>query len=271
MTNKLRNKLNEIIFGTDTPAGKAFDIVLLIAIIASVAAVVLDSISAINIRYGALLYVVEWTFTILFTIEYLLRIISAKSAKKYVRSFFGIIDLIAIIPMYLSIIVAGTQALLVLRTLRLLRFFRIFKLSRYIGESRIILETLKASKKKITVFLVTVVALVSIIGTLMYLIEGPVNGFTSIPVGMYWAIVTMTTVGYGNLVPMTVLGKLLASVLMIIGYGIIAVPTGIITAEFVRVSGGKAVRIPCYKCGSVDHAKDALYCRYCSAKLRIKK
>ena len=232
-------RLHEIIFEADTPAGKLFDVVLMWSIILSVVAVMLDSVTAVRVQYGWLLYAIEWFFTILFTVEYALRLISVGRPLKYATSFFGIVDLLAIIPTYLSLIIPGSQYLLVVRILRVLRVFRVLKLAHYLGEANLLMQALSASYRKISVFLFTVLTLVIIFGSLMYLIEGQENGFTSIPRGVYWAIVTLTTVGYGDISPQTALGQTLAALIMILGYGIIAVPTGIVTVEMSNISKKK--------------------------------
>ena len=234
-THHRRERLHEIIFETDTPAGKWFDVGLILCILMSVLIVMLDSVSAINYRFGSLFYGVEWGFTLLFTVEYILRLISVGRPLRYATSFFGLVDLVSIHPTYISILVPGTQYFLVVRLLRVLRVFRVFKLAQYVGESRMLLAALKASRKKIIVFVITVLVIVVIFGSLMYLIEGEDHGFTSIPRSVYWAIVTLTTVGYGDISPQTALGQVLASVIMILGYGIIAVPTGIVTVEMSQV------------------------------------
>ena len=234
-----RQRIHIIIYEADTPAGKAFDLALLLAILLSVGAVMLDSVARISLRFGAELRVVEWGFTLLFTVEYLLRLVSVGRPLRYVFSFFGLIDLLSIIPTYLSLVYTGAESLLVLRSLRLLRVFRVLKLTRYLSEANVLRDGLRASGPKIIVFLGTVLSLAIIMGTLMYLVEGEENGFTSIPRSMYWAIVTMTTVGYGDIAPKTVGGQALAAMVMILGYSIIAVPTGIISAEL-----GKAALRP---------------------------
>jgi voltage-gated potassium channel len=257
-----------IIFRHDTPAGKAFDIALLIAIAASIVAVMLESVPPIQERYGRELLIVEWAFTVLFTVEYVLRLLSVRSPRHYALSFFGIIDVLAIAPTYLSLLLPGAQQLLVIRGLRFLRVFRVLKLSEYLGEARVLIAALRASRRKITVFVFTVLTLVLIVGALMHLIEGPEHGFTNLPVSVYWAIVTLTTVGYGDIAPQTGLGRLLASILMITGYGIIAVPTGIVTAELVaagRQSQGP-VRV-CAACNAAGHDADARFCKRCGARL----
>ncbi len=264
---KWKKKLHEVIFEADTTAGKAFDIALLIFIVLSVIVVLLDSVPAINQKYGAALYYSEWFFTIVFTIEYILRIISTQQPSKYIFSFYGIIDLLAILPTYLSIVITGSHFLLVIRILRLLRVFRVLKLARFVNASKTLTIALKKSKHKIIVFLEVVIALVVIMGSIMYLIEGPENGFTSIPRSIYWAIVTMTTVGYGDITPHTVPGQVLASVIMIIGYAIIAVPTGIITSEVAHTSKTNVNTQVCNNCNADNHDDDAKYCKYCGEKL----
>ncbi len=261
-----RSNLHEIIFEADTPAGKAFDIALLVSIVASVIFVMLESVTEIRQNHGELLRAGEWIFTILFSVEYALRLVSVGRPIRYAISFYGIVDLLAILPTYLSLLIAGTQSLLVIRALRLLRVFRVLKLAHFVGEASHLRQALAASRRKIIVFLGTVLTMVLIIGSVMYLIEGEANGFTSIPQGIYWAIVTMTTVGYGDIAPGTVLGKVLASIVMIIGYGIIAVPTGIVTAEM-TVGFRRVSTQSCPQCSSEGHSPDAEYCRICGAKL----
>lgn len=255
-----------IIFKADTPGGRAFDVALLWSILLSVFAVMLESVAEVRASYGPALRAVEWFFTLLFTIEYVLRLLSAPHAWRYARSFFGIVDLLAIVPTYLSLLVAGTQMLLVIRAIRLLRFFRIFKLVQYVGEARALRAALRASSPKITVFLGAVLTTVMIAGTVMYMVEGEANGFTSIPRAVYWAIVTMTTVGYGDIAPRTLVGQTLAAVLMIIGYGIIAVPTGIVSAEMAQTTR-RAKERRCKSCGAEFHDPDARFCKHCGAAL----
>ena len=263
-----RAKLHEIIFEADTRAGKAFDVVLLVLIAVSVAAVALESVRQIREEYGAILRAVEWAITILFTVEYLLRLATVGRPVRYARSFYGVVDLLAVVPTYLSLFFAGTQSLLVIRVLRLLRVFRVLKLAHFVGEAHLLGAALRASSRKIVVFLGTVLSVVLIVGTVMYLIEGEEAGFTSIPQGMYWAIVTMTTVGYGDLAPQTPVGKLLASAVMILGYGIIAVPTGIVTVEIADAARKFGTHTQaCPECGSDGHAVDARFCKYCGGKL----
>ncbi|TGC09015.1 ion transporter [Methanolobus halotolerans] len=263
--------LYDIIFETDTPAGRHFDILLIISILLSVLVVMMDSVSFMRADYGRTLYNIEWFFTILFTIEYALRLISVRSKRRYATSLFGIVDLVAIIPTYLSILLPGSQLLLVVRILRVLRIFRVLKLVKYMSEADLLMKAMRASSRKITVFLFTVLALVTIMGSLVYLIEGEENGFTSIPVSIYWAIVTMTTVGYGDIIPQTSIGKALASFVMILGYSIIAVPTGIVTSEisFASIEERKkrSLMKNCIKCGNPDHDANASFCKLCGAQL----
>jgi voltage-gated potassium channel len=265
-----RQALYVVIFRHDTPAGRAFDIALMLAIAASVGVVLLDSIAGVHEQYGRALYAAEWVFTLLFTVEYGLRIVSVREPKEYVLSPLGLIDLASIVPTYLSVFVGGAQALTVVRALRLLRVFRVLKLPNYLSEASRLSGALRASRRKIAVFVLTVLTIVLIVGALMYVIEGPENGFTSIPRSMYWAIVTLTTVGYGDLAPRTGLGQFVASAVMILGYGIIAVPTGIVTAELVNLERGAAVRAArrvCPVCGRAGHDGDASNCKYCGSEL----
>ena len=263
MKKHWKERIHEIIFEADTFWGKAFDVTLLAVIVLSVLAVMLESVMLINQRYGDILYIVEWFFTILFTIEYIARTIVIKKPWKYVFSFFGVVDLLAIIPTYLSLVFVGAHSLLVIRSIRLLRVFRIFKLARFLGEASQLVTALRASRIKIVVFIGTVFTAVIILGTLMYLIEGGENGFTSIPKSIYWAIVTLTTVGYGDIAPQTVTGQLVASIVMVLGYGIIAVPTGIVTSELIRPQKKSSNTVSCQSCGQEGHDDDAKYCKYC--------
>ena len=260
-------KLHEIIFEADTKAGKLFDILLLIAILLSVVVVMLDSVNQMNREYGEILFYAEWFFTILFTIEYFLRIYSVGLPVKYIFSFYGIVDLISILPTYLSLIFAGSHFLITIRMLRMLRIFRVLKFAQYLGAANNLAIALRASKRKILVFLFTVMIIVIIVGSLMYVIEGAKNGFTNIPKSIYWAIVTITTVGYGDISPQTSLGQILASIIMIVGYGIIAVPTGIVTAEYSKARASKISTQACPNCGAEGHDPDAKYCKYCGTKL----
>ena len=271
---RFRRQLNVIIFGADTPLGKLFDVVLLWAIVLSIALVILESVPAARAEYGTLLRGLEWFFTGLFTLEYLARLYSAWHPLRYAFSFFGVVDFLAIIPGYLSLIIVGSQYLLAVRALRLLRIFRVLKLSRYLGEVNVLTAALRASRFKITVFLYTVLTIVVIMGSIMYLVEGPQNGFTSIPISIYWAIVTLTTVGYGDISPKTPLGQIISSTLMITGYGIIAVPTGIFTAELARAShlpekqnDERQHKKHCKKCGLEIHDPDAAFCKRCGTPL----
>lgn len=265
--NTLRARLHEIIFEADTPAGKLFDVLLIVSIVVSVVMVMLDSVSSIQVLYGRFLYTGEWFFTILFTIEYLLRLYSVGRPLAYASSFFGIVDLLAVLPTYLSIFIPGTQYLLVIRILRVLRIFRVLKLVQYLGEARMLAQALKVSRRKIIVFLFVVLSLVVIFGSLMYLIEDPQNGFTSIPRSIYWAIVTLTTVGYGDISPQTGLGQAISAIIMIIGYGIIAVPTGIVTAELTQVYKKTISTQACPECSAEGHDTDAKHCKYCGGRL----
>lgn len=263
--------LHEVIFEADTPLGKGFDIVLIVSILASVTAVMLDSIAIVRLEYGRLLYGVEWFFTLLFTIEYLLRLLCVGRPLKYAVSFYGVVDLLAIIPTYLSLVLPGSQYLLVIRILRILRIFRILKLVAYLGEARLLVKALRASGRKIIVFLYTVLTLVVIFGSLMYVIEGGDSGFTSIPRSIYWAIVTLTTVGYGDIAPQTGIGQTLASVVMILGYAIIAVPTGIVTVEMSHAFKGRVSTQACPECSAEGHDADARHCKFCGASLNPEK
>ncbi len=266
-SNGKKQKLHEIIFEADTPLGKAFDIFLIWIILASVVVVMLESVSSFDKKYGATLDILEWIFTILFTLEYFARIYTLKKPIHYISSFYGIVDLCSFLPTYLSLFFVGTQALMVFRILRLLRIFRVLKLVRFLSEANHLFSALKESMPKITVFLVGVVCINLIIGTLMYIIEGGANGFDSIPRSIYWSIVTMTTVGYGDIAPQTIIGQTLASFIMILGYGIIAVPTGIVTSKMHTIKEQNISTQACPSCGREGHAIDANYCRFCGEKL----
>ncbi|MFG0304821.1 MAG: ion transporter [Phycisphaerales bacterium JB040] len=266
----MRERLYHVIFEAETPAGRAFDIALLGVILLSIIAVMLESVREIAEGYGVWLRGAEWVFTGLFTLEYIVRIATVRRPWRYVFSFFGLVDLLSILPTYLSLLLPGTQSLLVIRSLRLVRVFRVFKLARYVGEGQLLIDAVKSSRQKITVFLVVIVTVVMIIGSAMYLVEGPEHGFTNIPQGVYWAVVTMTTVGYGDISPQTPLGKLLASGIMIMGYGIIAVPTGIVTAEVIEAQqrrNRRALTRVCKECHAEGHDLDASYCKRCGAAL----
>lgn len=259
-----QQKTATIIFGHQTPLGQAFDVLLLWSIMLSVLAAILESVESIEGSYGGTLRTIEWLFTILFTIEYFIRVLIAPNRRKYITSFFGVVDLLAVIPTYLSLFFVGTQYLLVIRALRLLRIFRVLHLPKYQGEAKMLSNALMASKHKIFVFLYTVLTLVIIIGTIMYLIEGGQGGFSSIPRGIYWAIVTLTTVGYGDIAPQSVIGQFMASIVMVLGYAIIAVPTGIVT---VALSQQSSEPLECKECTCGDHSIDAIYCKLCGNKL----
>ena len=260
----LRSRLQEIIYESNTPAGKAFDVSLLILIITSILVVIFDSVEKWHETFGYLFLILEWVFTILFTIEYILRLISIKKPLSYAVSFIGIIDLLAIIPSYLSIIFVGSQSLLVLRALRILRIFRIFKLTHFLTEMQFLGVAVKGSLRKISIFMLIVLMLVVILGSVMYLVENGENGFSSIPDSIYWAIVTITTVGYGDISPVTPLGKFVASFIMLMGYGIIAVPTGIVTTEMALAARKNEQKNEvCPRCGKEGHDKDAKYCKRC--------
>ena len=261
-----RARLHEVIFEADTRAGRAFDVGLLVAILVSVGAVMLESVADVRREYGAVLRAVEWSLTAAFTLEYVLRLVAVDRPARYARSFFGLMDLVAIVPTYLALMVPEAHSLMVIRAVRLLRIFRILKLAQFLGEAQLLVLALRASRRKITVFLGGIVTIVMIVGTLMYVIEGEEHGFTSIPTSMYWAVVTMTTVGYGDIAPRTAVGQLLAALLMILGYGIIAVPTGIVSVEL--ANAGRAVsRQACPSCGGEGHDIDARHCKYCGAGL----
>ena len=264
--SRWRNRLHEIVFESDTLAGRIFDLLIIWFIVLSLLVVMLESVREIREDYGATLFYAEWFFTILFSIEYILRLLSVRNPLRYVLSFYGLVDLLAILPTFISLLIPGTQYLLAIRILRMLRIFRILKLSEYISEGKVITTALIASRRKISVFLVSVLAIVTIVGVTMYVIEGEENGFTSIPTSIYWAIVTLTTVGYGDLSPKTAVGKTLASIVMILGYAIIAVPTGIVTAELTRTSKQLSTQV-CPECHAQDHDADANFCKYCGTKL----
>ena len=264
----LRNRIHIIIEGTDTRLGKLFDIVLLIAILASVAVVMLDSVLYMRLQYGILFLYAEWFFTILFTIEYALRLFSAPNRLRYAFSFFGIVDLLSVLPSYLSLMFVGVQYLLVIRVLRILRVFRVLKLKAYMQQAGFLASALRTSQQKITVFFLSLVLLVTIFGSIIYVVEGPENGFTSIPLSIYWAVVTMTTVGYGDITPQTLIGKSLAALVMVLGYSVIAVPTGIVTAEIVESAVAAKVSTRCCpECLSEGHVLDARYCKDCGKPL----
>ncbi len=258
----------EVIFEADTPAGKWFDVVLILCIVASVVVVMLDSIAGVKESHGRLLNVLEWFFTILFTVEYILRLVCVRKPARYAVSFFGVVDLLAIVPTYAGLVLVGTHYLVVIRILRVLRIFRVLKLGECVSEANVLKRALIASRKKIFVFIFTVLTMVVIIGSIIFLVEGPDNGFTSIPKSVYWAIVTLTTVGYGDLSPQTPFGQLLASMVMILGYSIIAVPTGIMTVELTQAAKDKRITSQtCPECSKQGHDPDADHCKYCGARL----
>ncbi len=262
-----RRRTFEIIFEADTGAGKAFDVALIAVIVISVVAVVLESVASIRAAWGGALRALEWIVTGLFSLEYVLRLACVERPSRYARSFFGVVDLLAVLPTYLSLLLPGSQTLIVIRALRLLRVLRVFKLAPYLGEAQLLLQALRASRNKIAVFLGTVLILVLILGAMMYLIEGSAAGFTSIPRSMYWAIVTMTTVGYGDIAPVTIAGQLLAAAIMILGYAIIAVPTGIVTAEMFEARRTPLTTRSCPACLSEGHPLGARYCMHCGGTL----
>ena len=266
--NPRKEKIHEIIFEADTPAGKYFDIVLMIMIFASVLVVMLESVSKLQANYREIFYILEWCFTIFFTIEYGLRLYCVYNPVKYAKSFYGIIDLVSILPTYFSLLFTGVHTLMVIRALRLFRVFRIFKLAHFLKEGHLILNALKASRAKITVFLVFILLVVMIMGSVMYLIESGTNtGFTSIPRSIYWAIVTLTTVGYGDIAPQTTFGQFIASVIMIMGYVVIAVPTGIVSSELLSQKELQHNTQACRYCGEEGHDDDAVFCKYCGEQL----
>jgi voltage-gated potassium channel len=271
-SDKIRNDLNSLIFQSDSTHGKKFEIVLLILIFMSFFIVLLESVKEIEQDYHHILKFFEWVITILFTIEYIFRIISVKKPMSYIFSFFGIIDLISILPTYLSIIMNGPQYFIAIRLLRLLRVFRILKLIKYVKEAEVLYSALRASSYKIFVFLTFIVSFTAINGTLMFIIEGEKNGFVNIPVSMYWAIVTLTTVGYGDIVPHTFLGKIIASIIMLSGYAVLAVPTGIVTSEIAYLRGRSITNHVCPSCVKEGHDEDAVFCKFCGDNLHpIKK
>lgn len=263
-----QNKVHEVIFEADTPAGKVFDVGLLVAIIISIIVVMLESVPSLSAKYHDTFYVIEWLFTGFFTLEYIARIVSVGKPMKYILSFYGVIDLLSILPTYIGLFVVGSESLMVIRAVRLLRIFRILKLARFVRESRQLGESLKASRHRILVFLLAVLTLTTILGTIMYLVESKEAGFTSIPRSIYWAIITLTTVGYGDIAPITPLGQFIASIVMILGYAILAVPTGIVTSEIMRHQAAKPVTSrSCHTCTAQGHDADAIYCKVCGEKL----
>lgn len=265
--SRAREQVYRIIFEAETTAGKLFDILLLLAILGSITAVVMESVDVVRQTYGDLLNTIEWAFTVLFSLEYVVRLWVSPRPLRYAMSFFGIVDIFSIIPSYVGLLIWDSQSLIVIRAIRLLRVFRVLKLAQFLGEGETLLKALLASRFKITVFLGSVLSGVLIVGTIMFIVEGPENGFNNIPEGMYWAIVTLTTVGYGDLAPATPLGRFLASAVMIMGYGVIAVPTGIVSAELAVSTREHLNSRSCANCQLEGHAPDAEYCRRCGYKL----
>jgi voltage-gated potassium channel len=259
--------MHEVIYEADTFAGKFFDIALLIGIVLSILVVMLESIPSFDIKYHKEFIIIEWIFTVFFTLEYVARFLCISKPFKYIFSFYGIIDLLSILPSYIGIFIGGSNSLMVVRSFRLMRIFRILKLGNFLKGSEVMIDSLKASRHKIAVFLLLILTMVSILGTLMYMVESPESGFTSIPRSIYWAIVTLTTVGYGDIAPITPLGQLIASVIMILGYAIIAVPTGIVTRELMNPNLKHKNTQSCTSCAKEGHDSDAKHCKYCGEKL----
>lgn len=262
-----RARLHEIIFEADTAEGKLFDVLLIVSIVLSVAVVMLDSVQKYQARWGPALAAAEWAFTVLFTVEYVLRLLCVRRSMRYAASFYGLVDLLAIVPTYVSLLLPHTRYLAVVRILRVLRVFRVLKLTCYLGEANTLWRALRASRRRITVFLVAVLTMVVILGSMMYVIEGGRNGFTSIPRSIYWAIVTLTTVGYGDISPQTALGQGLSAVIMILGYSIIVIPTGLVSVEMVHLEKQDISTQSCPQCAAEGHDADAAHCKYCGAKL----
>ena len=270
--SRIREKIHEIIFEADTPTGKVFDIILLVAILLSLIIVMVESVDSLSSAYSEWFFWAEWILTILFSIEYLLRVYCVLRPWKYMLSFYGIIDFLAILPSYLSLLIVGSQYLLVIRGLRLIRVFRIFKLGHFLNEGDVIIKALRASRAKITIFLTFISLVTVIIGALMYLIEGGSNpNFSSIPRSIYWSIVTLTTVGYGDITPITAIGQFLSAMVMILGYAVLAVPTGIVSAEMVSVNNQRNNTQACRYCGQEGHDDDARHCKYCGELLNARK
>lgn len=265
--NGWRQRLYVIIFEAETPVGKAFDLVLILAILASVLTVMLESVASIREQHGQILWIAEWTFTILFSLEYVARLICARKPLRYARSFFGMVDLLAILPTYLVALFPAARYLMVIRVLRILRAFRVLKLAAHVREANLLMRSLASSSRKITVFLFAIFTMTVVLGSLMYLIEGEAHGFDNIPRGVYWAIVTLTTVGYGDIAPETPFGQFVASIVMIMGYGIIAVPTGIVTAEMTATAIRESMSRPCENCGEKQHSNRAVLCHQCGERL----
>ncbi|RRJ83915.1 ion transporter [Aestuariirhabdus litorea] len=266
-TQRLKEHLYEVIFGTETPAGRRFDLFLIAAILLSIGVAMLDSVQEISSRYHQQFFIIEWVFTLLFTLEYIARLYCSPKPLSYARSFFGIVDLLAILPSYLALLYSGSTFLVIIRLLRVLRIFRILKLMRYLRDANVLWRSMLSSRRKIFVFFCSVLVLATIFGSLMYVVEGDKSGFTSIPKSIYWAIVTITTVGYGDITPHTVFGQVLASMVMVTGYSIIAVPTGIITAELADELRRDRSAKYCANCNRSGHDNDAEHCKYCGAGL----
>ncbi len=267
-SNRLQRKLNEIIDGVDTPAGKVFDLILLFLIIVSIVVVMLESVASIRIKYGSELDIIEWVITIFFTLEYIGRVYSDKKPLKYIFSFYGVIDLLATLPGYIDLLFPGLHFLVSLRAVRLLRVFRILQLVHFVGAGNSLMDALKKSRAKIAVFLFAVIVICIMLGTVMYIVEGPENGFSSIPMSVYWTIVTLTTVGFGDITPQTPLGQLISVVIMILGYGIIAVPTGLVTAQFMSKENTTPSDLSsCSNCNAKHHGNNAIFCYNCGSKL----
>ena len=272
MRQPWKDKLYEIVFEADTPAGKAFDVMLLVLIVLSTITIMFESVPSVSAAHRKGFVIVEWILTILFTTEYVVRVVASRRKLKYVFSFFGLIDLLSILPSYLAIFISGAQVFLLIRIVRLFRIFRILKLAHFLGAGNTLRAALLASRHKILVFLFSVVVIVILSGAMMYVIEGAEHGFSSIPQSVYWAVVTLTTVGYGDIAPQTVLGQFIASVIMILGYGILAVPTGIVSSEMINIKSREKISTQvCPQCMSEGHDSDATFCKYCSAKLNDRK
>jgi voltage-gated potassium channel len=261
-----RERWREIIFEAETEAGRRFDVILLVMIALSVGAVVLESVKGIRVRWGGVLWTVEWVFTIFFTVEYAARLWVSRSAWKYARSFYGVVDLMSLLPTYVALLFPGGQALMVIRILRMLRVFRVLKMIRHVNGAELLLRALYASRAKVTVFFMALATIALIAGTLMYLVEGEASGYTSIPVGVYWAVVTITTLGFGDITPLTPLGKAITTVLALTGYAVLAVPTGIVSSEISKLDGDDSSDA-CPSCGVHGHLPDARFCRRCGGSL----
>jgi len=262
-----RRRAFEVVFGSETPAARAFDAALIVAIVASVVVTLLDSVATVHARYGGILRIAEWIFVVLFAVEYVVRLLVLSRPIRYARSFFGLVDLLAVLPTIASLVLTGTEQLIGIRALRILRVFRVLKLVRYVGAAEQMRDALVRSRRKIFVFISTMLVLISVFGAIMYLVEGPEHGFTSIPRAMYWATVTMATVGFGDLTPSTGLGQFITSIMILIGYGIIAVPTGIYAAELSSTLTHARLHRQCAECGTRGHEAEARFCRHCGTAL----